>query len=452
VLRQTDRCQGVALNSNAANISILSSGSATSWALTDLSTLTHYSLTETNGSITVEQQAQVCFVPEATQIGNLPTVQPSFSMSGQLDMFGITGTVDIAIELSTGILIQASLSPVSLMGGDLLSITDAADDGKGPFLDLCTYENEGAAPHATASGTVTLLGLIGESIDITIGGSGATFSLSSTAPDFSYQISATVSSTTSMSASGSASISVATLDLGVLGSLPLNLNLSVDVGVSLTESGASANFTGSFSFESETFSLGPTDLSVEGASLGDLVESVTMAAEKAVSSYLIGTVGTWLNWINTNIIPNVVQDANVVGAVLNQVYQQTADVIASTVSSALNYTADEAAQALQGAGVAANDAASALASVGTYTVDEISSAVSSVFSDIHADTSAHIDTSATHVDTLDGDHGDVGGNHIDVHEDALVLDTHQDTSAPHVDTSAHVDVGGHVDTTQHIDT
>ena len=32
------------------------------------------------------------------------------------------------------------------MGGDLLSITDAADDGKGPFLDLCTYENAGTAP------------------------------------------------------------------------------------------------------------------------------------------------------------------------------------------------------------------------------------------------------------------------------------------------------------------
>src|SRR4051812_49262048 len=99
-------------------------------------------------------------------------------MSGQLEFFGITGAVDISIELSTGILIQASLSPLKLMDGELLTITDAADDGKGPFLDLCTYENDGAAPHATASGTVTLLGLIGESIDITIGGSGATFSLS----------------------------------------------------------------------------------------------------------------------------------------------------------------------------------------------------------------------------------------------------------------------------------
>src|SRR3954471_22195642 len=129
-------------------------------------------------------------------------------MSGQIDIFGITGTVDISIELSKGILIQASLSPVSLMGGKLLSITDAADDGKGPFLDLCTYENAGTAPHATASGTVTLLGLVGESIDIDISGSGATFSLTSTASDFSYQISATIGGATSMSASGSASVSV----------------------------------------------------------------------------------------------------------------------------------------------------------------------------------------------------------------------------------------------------
>ena len=98
-------------NSNAQDISILSGGSTTSWALTDLSTLTHYSLTQATGGITVEQQAQVCFVPQATQIGNLPVVQPSYGMSGQIDIFGITGTVDISIELSKGILIRRAFRP-----------------------------------------------------------------------------------------------------------------------------------------------------------------------------------------------------------------------------------------------------------------------------------------------------------------------------------------------------
>ena len=175
----------VTLNPDPRNISILSGGSDSSWSLTDLAAMAHYHLAKSGNTITVTKEAQVKFVPQTTQIGNLPPVAMGYAMSGQLEAYGITGMVDIDIEPKTGLSVEASLSPISLLGGKLLSVTDDNNSSKGPFLSLCSYTKDGRPPHAVASGKVNLLGLVGASVDIDISPSGALFELKSSAVVYS---------------------------------------------------------------------------------------------------------------------------------------------------------------------------------------------------------------------------------------------------------------------------
>jgi len=465
---------GTPINSDPKAVSILGASSQGAWAVTDLSTLTHYHLSQSgNDLIAAEKEAQVKFVPQTTQIGSLPPVTgPVYAMSGALSVFGLTGTVDIDVEPSTGISIEASLSPVHFLNDQLLVITDAADDGKGPFLSLCTYQKDGKAPHATASGKVELLGLVGESVSIDISPSGATFALSSQAPVYSYSINVTLNSS-GFAANGSAQVGFnQTLDLGLLGSLPLDLTIGGTIAVSLNGSAANASFSGNFSFEGTGFSVGPVTLDVTAASLEDLASEIASAVADAIKNFLLGDLDPtkWLNWVKNNIIPGMLNAADKVGAALGSAYHQTADQIAATTKDVLGYGADAAAAALEAANFTADAAATALAGAG-FAADQIASALKSVFT-AHADTTVHIDTpggphadTTPHLDTPGGPHADTQlpphadtAPHLDTpagpHADSQVP-PHADT-APHLDTPAgpHADsqVPPHVDTSAHFDT
>lgn len=460
---------GAPLNSDVRAVSILGASAQGSWAVTDLSTLTHYHLSKgADGAIAAEKEAQVKFVPQTTQLASLPPVTgPAYAMSGALSVFGLTGTVDIDIEPSTGLSIECALSPLHLLNDKLLVITDSAGDGQGPFLSVCTYQKDGKQPHAIASGKVELLGLVGESVSIDISAAGATFTLSSDAPVYSYSIDVALSSSTGFIAHGRAQVGFdQSIDLGALGTLPLQATVGGTIDASLNGTLASAGFSGSFNFGGAGFSVGPVSLDVTSASLENLATGITDAVAEAVRTYLLGNLdpSRWLAWVKRGVIPGMLGAPDKVGAALGSAFHQTADQIAALSKNVLGYSADVAAAALQGANFAAGAASTALAGAG-YAADEVAKAVNAVFH-VHADTGVHIDTpggphsdTAPHVDTPAGPHSDSAipphgdtSTHIDtpgVHADKHTFLGHVDQSVPpHGDTSAHVDTphGPHADT------
>jgi len=448
---------GITLNSNPANISILGGSSSGAWAVTDLSTLSHYHLASAGTTITVEKEAQVKVVPQATQLGNLPPVQAGYAMSGTLSVFGLVGIVDIDFQPTVGLSVEAYLSPLQLLNGQLLTITADGDSTKGAYLSLSSYTQGSTPPHATASGTVTLLGLVGTSISIDISPSGGTFQLSSTNPVYGYSIDVTLNGS-GFVANGSATLGFnQTVDLGMLGNLPLNVSVAGAILVTLTGSNASAGFSGSFSFEGQNFSTGQVSLDVTSASLANLADSIASAIAGAIKTYLLANLDptVWLNWVKGNIIPNVAQDAQLVGQVLGATFHQSADQIANAVDDVLGYSADAAAVALAAANVTANAAADALADAG-YAANDIANAIKNAFTNTHADTSVHIDTpggphadTSPHLDTPAGPHTDTA---VPPHGDAS---THVDTSGPHVDAGkwgVHADSSPHIDSSPHVDT
>ncbi|MGJ5175409.1 hypothetical protein ACQR16_04120 [Bradyrhizobium oligotrophicum] len=453
----------VILNSDPRNISILSGGSETSWSLTDLASLTHYHLAKSGDTITVTREAQVKFVPQTTQIGNLPPVAMGYAMSGELDVYGITGIVDIDIEPKTGLSIEASLSPIKLAGGKLLSVTDDRDAGKGPFLSLCSYTKNGRPPHAVAHGKIDLLGLVGASVDITISPSGAAFELASNAPVYSYDIKGAITGPTTMNAGGTASVGLnRMLNLGPLGSVTIDTHVGGSITAALNGSDASAGFSGNFTFQSQGFSVGPVKLDIDGASLKNLAETVAAAASTAITNWLTANLdpSRWLNWVNSAVIPSVKQNAQQVGAVLGGVFKQGADNIASETRNVLNYPADATATALHAANVGADDAIRAMTQAGYLAKDAVS-AVESIFKGVHIDIGLHLDTpGGPHVDTATPPHGDTAphadtpaGPHVDAHGDTSHFGIHVDTGhgdsavPPHVDTRPHIDTpaGPHTD-------
>jgi hypothetical protein len=440
---------GITLDANPANISILG-GASGAWAVTDLSTLFHYHLTPAGATITVEKEAQVKVVPQATQLGTLPPVQAGYALSGELSVFGLYGLLDVNFEPSVGLSVEANMSPIQLLNGSLLTITADGDTSKGPYLSLSSYTQGSVPPHATASGTVTLLGLVGNSIAIDISPSGGAFLLASTNPVYSYSINVTLNGS-GFTATGSATLGFnQSVDLGVLGTLPLNVSVGGSVLVTLTGSAATASFSGNFTFEGQGFSTGQVGLDVTSASLENLANEIASAIAGAIKTYLLGNLdpSKWLNWVKNNIIPNVAQNAQMVGQVLGATFHQSADQIASAVNSVLGYGADAAATALNAANVTANAAADAMADAG-YAAGDIANAIKNAFTNTHADTAVHIDTpggphadTTPHLDTPAGPHTDT---QIPPHGDG---NTHGDTSGPHGDVGKW---GVHADTTPHID-
>lgn len=455
---------GHPLSNVSGAVSILGSAGWGSWAVTDLASQTHYTVSKggAGGALTGEKNAQVKFVPQTTQIGALPPIQAGYAMSGELDVFGLTGILDIDIVPSSGLSIDAYLSPVQFLNANLLSITAAGDTSKGAQLSVSTWTQAGVGPHATATGQATLLGL-SQSVNIAITSSGATFNLSSSEAVYSYAIAVTLTSA-GFNASGNASVGIdKTIDLGPLGSLPVDIMVGGTVAVGFTGGGASASFGGSFTFQGTSFSTGTVTLDVTRGSLSDLASEIEDDVVNAIVQWLKENLdpSRWVKWIKNNIIPNIVNDANRVGQVLGNIYQQSAQEIASIAHDTLGYTADVAATALKAANFTSSVAMAALNGA-QYAAQDVANAIASVF-DTHVDTHLpHIDTpSGPHIDNQIPPHGDTHLPHVDTpsaphvdsaippHADSSSWILHWDTpSGPHLDTAAypHVDTAAHVDT------
>ncbi|MEO8379479.1 MAG: hypothetical protein ABI779_07425 [Acidobacteriota bacterium] len=469
---------GVNLPAGDSDVFFVVNSPGSLWHLTDLSTMLHYELKADGGSIDVALQPQIYCAPQATTIGAFSFPQ-AIRVIAEVDELLIQTRLNIDISPSTGISADVSLAPITLLDPNVFSITGNGPNG-GPDLSLSTFTNlaqpdqNKQQPHFFLSGDVHLLGVDATSILVSISRDGLVFNINETAGPTQFALNGTLSSDLALTVGGSATIginegfeaSVAGVDLGYVG---VDVSVSAGVNISVSASGATATVDGSFEFEGLTLQIPSITLDVSGPALANLADTIWNAVQSAIASVL-SDASRWLDWVKNGIVSGAATAAAAVGNVLATAYNYTADQIADATKNVLGYTIDGVTQALNGAGVAAQDAANALLQAG-YAVGDVATAIGKWFIALHADFSlGHIDTpSGPHVDTPTVPHIDTGGGvHVDtspVHTDFSTIVAHVDFDItphidipviPHIDTPSalHIDtqIPPHVDTGTHIDT
>jgi hypothetical protein len=435
------------------------------WFVTDVANMEHYAIApQTGGGYAVTREVQVYFAPQPTTVGGI-SFPPGMKLNGQLEFLFLQVIADVDVSLNTGISVQATVSKI-VIWQQAFFVISSADGSTGPLLSLCTFTDPSQSnppfqsPHFLVTGSVSFLGLVGESIYVNAGVNGLDLQMSVTNPLITSQVSATIATSGAFNATVSAAITVPStnLNLGQLGTVNVATTVGGTVTATASASSGNATFAGTFSFANNLLHIPIFSLQVPGPALTTLPSTITGPVQQAIEAFF-GDVNQWLNCVKSQIVIGFANAPAKVGNVLSTVYKEPAAQIASLTKNVLGYGANDATLALQGAGVAANDAVNALTAAG-YAAQDVANAVKSVFTNVHADVSlGHIDTPAgphvdtpvvPHIDTQAKGHIDVGG-HTDAHQDVRFIGgPHEDFGAPHGDTSAvpHVDTAslGHVDT------
>lgn len=472
----------VAIPATSDGIMLVVNTKGSVWHLTDMTTMLHYSLTRQGDTINVALEAQFYCAPQSTFIGAIQFPE-GFHVVAEIDYLLLQAQIKILINPSQGIAADIDISPILIFSQSFFALTGANGQG-GPRLSLSTYEQptltdeQLRAPHFMLSGDLRVLGIDLSDAYVSINEHGLEFQLGEqVSPLMRVDLHGKFDSLTNLDAGGSIVVGINRgLDLGPLGHISVDVNVNGSVDIGYQGGSAHASFQGGFVFQGIDCNIPQISLDVSGPALQNIAETLWSEISDIISKLLLDA-DRWLSWLKDNLISGVGQTAEEVGKVLSDVYRLSSDEIAQKTTQILSYGVEQTAQALKGAGVAAEAAVGALQNAG-YQTAEIASAIPNVFTGAHVDTSfGHIDTpagphvdtpgaphvdtpGAPHVDTPGAPHVDLAGQHSDfsTHTDHGTFMGHWDTSighsdmqvTPHVDTQAypHIDTSAypHVDT------
>ncbi|MDB4897562.1 MAG: hypothetical protein JWN15_3824, partial [Firmicutes bacterium] len=454
------------------------------WHLTDLSTMSHYTLTRRGEQIAVALEAQIYCAPQDTYIGALKYPE-GFHVQAEIDYLVLQAKLKVAINPSQGIAADASIAPVIIYSRDFFAVTDA-DGQTGPLLSLATFSQPNQpdahlqGPHVLVTGKLRLLGMDISSTYVSVGAAGLQFQISQqVSPAVHLDVNGNFDSINSLDVSGGITIGISRgLDLGPLGSLHVDISVQGSLDMGYKNGSAYATLQAGFDFQGIHADIPKLNLDVNGQALTNIADTIWDQVKEIITKMLTNA-DQWLAWVKNGIIQGAGQTAQQVGSVLHDVYNLSANEVADKTHQVLGYGADGVAAALQGAGATADQAVQILGGLG-YDASDVAKAIGSVFTSVHVDTSfghldtpagphmdtptAHVDISSTHIDT--SQHIDIPGTHADQdlgflgHADTNITphgDTsphvdqtttpHGDTSTPHADTDLppHVDTGTHID-------
>ncbi|ADP83664.1 hypothetical protein [Pseudofrankia inefficax] len=399
------------------------------WHVTDLSTMTHYSLTGSGGVIQVAYDPQLYCAPSPTQIG--PNTFPrGFHIETAIEWFlPDIDRLRVEIDPDRGIAADLDIAPFVIWRSDFFALTDASGTG-GPTLSLATFTQSDATqpdpalrpPHLLVSAAVRLLGTPLGSAYLDVNESGLTVRLvETTASGVRLDLSGTVGRDALALTAGLGVGIGGRIDLGPLGWIDVTTQAhgSLDVGYAknvahaTVQAGVTLPVLGSLD-------LPPLSLTVSGTAIGDiggalwaeLVESVKAAVQDAAR---------WLDLVKQGVIAGIA-GAEQIGQVLQHQWGLAADGVGGLMHDA-GYAADEIATGMSAAGASAEQIGRTLIGFG-YATDAVADVVGAF--------SGHTDFSLGHVDTPQV--------HTDGHADVLGIGGHSDTTfVPHGDTSTHVD-------------
>jgi hypothetical protein len=354
------------------------------WHLTDLTTMTHYSLLHAGDAIQVRRDAQVYVAPTEVQIGPPGKSRPwpqGVHVEGEVDLLVVSACVTV-VATSSGLCAEVDIDPIELLDGRLLSITDATGQ-HGPTLSLATFSRPGQTPpldrpHFLLSGRLALLGLEVSRTYVSVTSDGLEIDVSShVTPLVLVSLKGTLAKA-SMSASGEASVGVDhTFDLGPLGRLPLNDKVVGKLEVELAGGTVTIAFSGFIVIQGTLFAVPNFTLPFRPAVLVEL-SSLVEAELESILPKLIDDAAVWLQWVHSGIVQGVT-DAGQIAGVLSSSFKKTADEVATMLHDA-GYSALAAAEALrQAIGLAASAAIEALTKAG-YAPSAVAKSVEEAFS------------------------------------------------------------------------
>lgn len=355
------------------------------WHLTDVETMTHYTLVLDGEQIDVSLDAQVYIAPQQVQIGagSQPLVfQQGMHLDGELDLWVVQVRAKIEAGQS-GLAAEVEVAPIEL-GSGLLKLTD--DSGsKGPQLSLSTYAQPNRQapfnePHFLLSARIQMLGLDQAGIEIEVGSDGLHVDVSTTiASVVQIGLKGIIGDAANMLLEGTAGVGVdTTIDLGPFGSLPLDDKIAGSAAISLASGQANAHFSGELVFQGAQLSLPDIQIPIRPNALAELPQLVVGELGPAIEHFLLGNAQKWLEWVRGGILSGFA-DLGSIAHALSQAFQLAAGEISGLMRSA-QYTATEVAEALRaGLSLAAQDVLNALDQAG-YQMVEAAGAVEQAFS------------------------------------------------------------------------
>lgn len=428
-----------AIPSSSSGLLLVVSQPGQSWHLTDLTTMTHYSLSLAGTGIAVAVEAQIYCAPVATAIG--PTSFPAgFHVDAAVDLYVVhVERLRVVISPGSGIAADATLDPITFGPPGFFAVTGVGGQA-GPRFSVGTFTQTAAdepdpncqPPHLLVSGALTLLGTQIASIYLYASPTNFTFQISADIPPgstvISLSISGHVGSLDDLGASGTVTVGeTGTVNLGTLGQVPVNTQVSGAFSLGYENGIASASVSGSASLNGlGSVGLPTVDLVASGSKLTDLPGLFWTEIQQAYQVFT-AKASQWLQLVANGVITGV-NGAAQVGEVLYQNFGQTPGEIAALMHGYSQYGPDQIAQAMQVAGANEQVVASTLSGLG-YQAQTIVQTLGSVFP-------GHISIDLGHTDIPQGPHadvphGDLFGATITPHGDGPLW--------PHTDAPTHID-------------
>lgn len=396
-----------------------------------------------------------------------------YGFSANMDLFGLDFYADMELDMS-GVEGKAQLDPFSF--GPVLSLTgDGAGvtikvDAKGNPIPNNTIPQTAAAKQAIDKATTkqlvkpggpqmristssspyfkldAKLAFLGmhDSIDATIDNNGISFSL-----DFGTIISEKMSCVLkdwhnfSGKFAYGPDFDIPLPDIGGvnLGSIRLTAQIIATLGLTTSTSDVVFSAGGGFDFQGVTRQIGPFDLDIHIASLGDVLKAIEkwiLDNVKAVFASLLSDAKAWATAVYDGAIKPAVAGVEYVVGVLKNSFAQTvtqigdllkgssyalndvastvkktftatASEVASVLATAYQASANQVASALQSAGYVADDVASALSSIGA-TAQDAAQALNSVFGMAPADVSSALQNAGYAVSAVESAFNAIGGD------------------------------------------
>ncbi|NTW49487.1 MAG: hypothetical protein HGB19_07160 [Chlorobiales bacterium] len=378
---------GVSIPSNQQQVLLVVAKRGQTWYLTDLQTMTHYSLRKNNNQIDVELEAQIYIAPAETHIGQ--DFPPGFRVDGQLEVLGETAKISVDIMQGTGISADVSLNPVVIFQKQFMSITGYKGQG-GPTFSLATFPKDKEQPHLYISGELQLLG-VSAAVKVNLTKSGYHFDINETLLGTGFDLSADFDSINNFNCGGSATVGVnQTLDLGWLGKFNIDAQIKGQLDLGYKKSAAFANLSSEFDLEGIHLKIGNLKLDVNQASLATLPGILADQIVNLLKDFLKDP-SKWLNWVRKGILAGV-GDINHIAGILNSNFKLAGDKaatalkaagyaaseVASGLKSAYGWSGEQVAKGLKDAGYGVTEVASGLKSAYGWSGDQVATALKGV--------------------------------------------------------------------------
>ncbi|WP_238915818.1 hypothetical protein [Clostridium sp. YIM B02555] len=410
------------------------------WTLTNLVTMTHYSLLLKSNHINVEVQPQIYCAPQDTFIGSLKFPQ-GFHMEGKINHLFFKAQLRIVAEINKGISAKTEIDPITIFKPDFFSIT--GKDNSGPKLSFSTFsqpletESMLQEPHFLLNGNIHLLGVDILNTYIYIKSNSISFNASVSPFIEKIELECSLDNSSNFIGNGNFTIGINRhLDAGSLGKTDVKVLVNLALHMTFQNGTSQVLCDGTFDFFGIHCTIPSIDLTANEKALLN-ISDVLWESMNNIIMMLLKHADYWLSMLKEGILKEVELLPEHIGSILAEVHQLSPNDILNKTKNILGYGTDDMTRALKGAGINANDIIKELQAI-NISIEDINSVIKNVFSDVH------VDITVSHIDIPSGPHVDVPENHLDTPEKRIDRRDHLDTPRQHTDTRR---LGFHTDIT-----